>query len=101
MTPTEICNAVNAGADFVKLFPISAMYPHYLRDICAPLGTIPLLAVGGVNLDNCNFYLAQGCAGVCIGSQLVVKDWIQSGQYNRIESLARQYVEAVARGGCK
>ena len=101
LTPTEICNAVNAGADFVKLFPISAMYPHYLRDICAPLGTIPLLAVGGVNLDNCNFYLAQGCAGVCIGSQLVVKDWIQSGQYNRIESLARQYVEAVARGGCK
>ncbi len=33
LTPTEIRNAVRAGADFVKLFPISALGASYLKRV--------------------------------------------------------------------
>ena len=37
MTPTEICAAPKAGAEYVKVFPASTLGPGYFRELRGPL----------------------------------------------------------------
>ena len=71
LTPTEVYNAWQAGADMVKVFPCRALGgPRYIMELLGPLDHIPLVAVGGVSLDNLEEYLAAGVSGVGIGVSL-------------------------------
>jgi 2-dehydro-3-deoxyphosphogluconate aldolase/(4S)-4-hydroxy-2-oxoglutarate aldolase len=50
LTPSEITAAWGAGADFVKVFPCSALGgPAYIKALKSPFPTVPLIASGGVN----------------------------------------------------
>ncbi|HEY6840804.1 MAG TPA: bifunctional 4-hydroxy-2-oxoglutarate aldolase/2-dehydro-3-deoxy-phosphogluconate aldolase, partial [Chthoniobacterales bacterium] len=60
MTPTEIWNAAAAGADYVKVFPASALGPGFFREIRGPFAHIPLMATGGINLENARDFIANG-----------------------------------------
>lgn len=71
MTPTEIVQAYEAGADVIKVFPASVVGPRYLRELSGPLGHIPLLPTGGINLDNAQEYLEAGAVAIGLGSSLV------------------------------
>ncbi|AQS55021.1 bifunctional 4-hydroxy-2-oxoglutarate aldolase/2-dehydro-3-deoxy-phosphogluconate aldolase [Novibacillus thermophilus] len=71
MTPTEIVQAYEAGADAIKVFPASVVGPKYFRELSGPLGHIPLLPTGGVNLDNARDYLDAGAVAIGLGSALV------------------------------
>ncbi|MEU6198935.1 bifunctional 4-hydroxy-2-oxoglutarate aldolase/2-dehydro-3-deoxy-phosphogluconate aldolase [Streptomyces sp. NPDC047061] len=70
-TPTEVATAWRAGAAAVKLFPASTGGPAHLRQLRAPLPEIPLVAVGGVGLDEAAGYLAAGARAVGIGNPLL------------------------------
>lgn len=95
MTPSEILEAYRAGADAVKVFPAGNLGPVYIKAVRGPLNQIPLMAVGGVDLDNAAAFLAAGCAGLGVGGSLVRKDWIDAGQWDRITETAREYRKAV------
>ena len=92
-TPTEILTAYEAGAHFVKVFPIRAVGPTYIKDVLAPLKHIPLLAVGGVTPANVADYIKAGCAGVGVSGALVNKEWIAAGAWDKIAAAARELVE--------
>lgn len=94
MTPTEIVRAWKAGAAAVKLFPMASLGLKYLKDVRAPLDSIPLVVTGGVNLDNIADFLAAGAVGVGLGSNLVDKKLIADGKYDELEANARKYAEA-------
>ena len=94
-TATEIKKAYNAGADFVKIFPCLDGAPKYIKAIRAPLSHIKLLAVGGVNADNAADFIKAGASGVGVGSSLVNKEWIKSGEYDKLTSLAEKFVKNV------
>ncbi len=96
LTPTEIQAAHNAGADFVKLFPITNMGVKYVKAVAAPLSHIKLLAVGGVDKNNMAEYLSAGVAGFGLGSNIVDKKLIASGDYEAITKLARECVGAIS-----
>jgi 2-dehydro-3-deoxyphosphogluconate aldolase/(4S)-4-hydroxy-2-oxoglutarate aldolase len=96
LTPTECLIAHNAGADFIKLFPLGSLGVNYLKAIKAPLSHLRFLGVGGINENNIKEYLEAGALGCGIGGNLVNKDWIEAGEFHKIEALARKYVEAVA-----
>ncbi|MFE9643077.1 bifunctional 4-hydroxy-2-oxoglutarate aldolase/2-dehydro-3-deoxy-phosphogluconate aldolase [Streptomyces sp. NPDC006365] len=70
-TPTEVSTAWRAGAAAVKLFPASTGGPDHLRQLRAPLPDIPLVAVGGVGIDQARDYLDAGALAVGIGSPLL------------------------------
>ena len=71
LTPTEVYNAWQAGASMVKIFPCRALGgPQYIRELLGPFDNIPLVAVGGVSLDNLEEYLKAGVSGVGIGAPL-------------------------------
>lgn len=93
LTPTEIVDAHKAGADFVKLFPITSLGSSYVKAIKAPLSHIKLLAVGGIDENNMGEYLRAGISGFGVGSNITDKGLIASSDWQGITALARKYTE--------
>lgn len=97
MTPTEIVAAYAAGAEIVKLFPTASLGLSYIRELQGPLNHIPLLATGGVTLDNLTDYFAAGAVAVGLGSALLPKDALLSGNTDEITRRTAAFVEAAKR----
>lgn len=70
-TATEAFNALEAGAQALKIFPSSAFGPDYIKALKAVLpAEVPVFAVGGVTPENLSIYLRAGCIGAGLGSDL-------------------------------
>lgn len=93
ITPTEMVVAHEAGADYVKVFPVRALGPGYVKDVLAPLRHLKLIAVGGVSPENAADYIKAGCVGVAASGSLVNREWIAAGEYDKIAAVARQLIE--------
>lgn len=93
LTPSEVVTADTAGADFVKIFPVTAFGENYIKQISAPLSNVKLLAVGGVSAENMAGYLKQGAVGVGIGGNVVNKKLIESGDFEGVTKAALAYTE--------
>ncbi len=91
LTPTECVDAYDAGADFVKLFPITNLESGYVKAMKAPLSHIRFLGVGGIDENNMAEYLKAGVCGFGIGSNIVNKKLIEAGDFEAITELARLY----------
>lgn len=94
MTPTEIVRAYKAGASAVKVFPMGALGINYLKDIRAPLNHIPMVATGGVNLQNIKSVLEAGAIAVGLGGNLVDKQLVKEGNFEELTKVARAFVNA-------
>ncbi|MFC5651896.1 bifunctional 4-hydroxy-2-oxoglutarate aldolase/2-dehydro-3-deoxy-phosphogluconate aldolase [Paenibacillus solisilvae] len=94
MTPTEIVRAWKSGAEAVKVFPMGTLGWKYLAEIRAPLDKIPMMATGGVDLDNIADYFKAGACAVGMGSKLVNLDWVRTGRFDLLTDKARQFAEA-------
>ena len=92
MTPSEIAAAYEAGADFVKIFPVGNLGAAYIKAVKAPMSHIPVLAVGGVNEKNVAEFIKAGAIGAGVGGNLVNAQWIQNGEFDKITALAREFV---------
>ena len=90
MTPTEVAAAYAGGADLVKLFPCDVLGLAYIRALKAPISHVPILAMGGVNVQNLLDYL-HVVEGVGIGSAIVDKALVESRDYAGLTELAKQF----------
>jgi 2-dehydro-3-deoxyphosphogluconate aldolase/(4S)-4-hydroxy-2-oxoglutarate aldolase len=98
LTPTEVITAWRAGADFVKVFPCSAMGgPSYLRSLKAPFPFLRLIPTGGVTLDNAANFLQSGAAALGVGADLVNVAAMEEGRPEVITYQARAYLDIVSR----
>ncbi len=94
LTPTEIVAAWNAGADFIKVFPASAMGgASYLKSLKAPLPHVKLIPTGGVSLETVADFFRAGAEAVGVGADLVDLQALREGRASSISETARQYVE--------
>ncbi len=58
---SEAVNALSMGAAFIKAFPISNFYgPKLVKIFKTPIPDMPILASGGINLDNLSEWLENG-----------------------------------------
>lgn len=71
LTPTEVVAAWRAGASAVKVFPVSAVGPAFIRELRGPLGAVPLIPTGGVTLETAPALISAGAVAVGVGSWLV------------------------------
>lgn len=94
-TPSECVNAYDAGADLVKLFPITANEVGYVKNIMRPLSYIPFLCVGGVTPETIPLYLAAGAVGVGTGISVLKPELLAAGDYGAIRERAAAHVRAV------
>ena len=92
LTPTEVVQAWNAGADFVKIFPAGAVGgPSYLKALKAPLPQIELVPTGGVSLKTAADFIKAGAAALGVGSDLVdVK-----AESSLITQRAKQFIDII------
>jgi len=96
LTPTEVVQAWNAGADFVKVFPAGAVGgASYLKALKAPLPQIELVPTGGVSLKTAADFIKAGAAALGVGADLVDIKAIREGQAALITERAKQFVEIV------
>jgi len=94
-TPTEVVTAWEAGADIVKIFPADVGGPAYLKALHGPLPQVRLMPTGGVDLHTAADFLRAGACALGVGGSLVNAKAIQQGDMKKLESLARQFVDAV------
>ena len=102
LTPTEVVTAWQAGADFVKVFPCSAMGgASYIKGLKAPLPQIELIPTGGVNLNTAADFIKAGSSALGIGADLVDLKAIRAGEAHIVTERARQFSQIVkdARAG--
>jgi len=96
LTPTEVIAAWRAGADMVKIFPVSAVGgPAYLRALRAPLPVVKLQPTGGITIATAGEYIAAGAAAVGVGGELVDPAALARGDDAGLTARARQLLEAV------
>jgi 2-dehydro-3-deoxyphosphogluconate aldolase/(4S)-4-hydroxy-2-oxoglutarate aldolase len=97
LTPTEVVNAWDAGADFVKIFPADSMGgAKYLRSLKAPLPHIKLIPTGGVSLTTAAEFIKAGAEAVGVGADLVNLNAIRRERAGEITEAAREYLRIVA-----
>lgn len=95
-TPTESMEAVNAGADAVKLFPAVSLGADFVRAMQGPLGFIRLVPTGGVSPDTAREYISAGAWAIGVGSELVSEKVLLPGGLKSLTSRAAAFIEAVA-----
>lgn len=101
LTPSEVIAAWREGADFVKVFPCSALGgASYLKALEAPLPDVKLLPTGGVSLKTMADYVAAGAVALGVGAALADVGLLEREGSDAVTQLAKQYVEAfrAARG---
>ncbi|MGM9473459.1 bifunctional 4-hydroxy-2-oxoglutarate aldolase/2-dehydro-3-deoxy-phosphogluconate aldolase [Pseudarthrobacter sp. YS3] len=94
LTPTEVVDTLEAGADIVKLFPAELGGPSYVKTIMAPLPQAPIMPSGGVTPENVSAWFAAGVTAVGVGS-FVTKAAQANGDYALVAQAARTFLDAI------
>jgi 2-dehydro-3-deoxyphosphogluconate aldolase/(4S)-4-hydroxy-2-oxoglutarate aldolase len=98
LTPTEVIMAHRGGADYVKIFPCSAMGgASYLRSLLAPFPHLKLIPTGGVTLKTAEEFIRAGARALGVGSDLVNLAAIDEGKPEIITEAARAYLDVLAK----
>jgi len=96
-TPSEIVEALDAGADAVKIFPAITLGPAYVKAVRAPLGDVRLVPTGGVTPEKAREYFAAGAWAVGVGSELLNRELLSGSDLEPLRQRANQYKESVQR----
>src|SRR5579862_2803083 len=97
LTPTEVITAWRAGADYVKIFPCSAMGgASYLKSLLAPFPFLKLIPTGGVTLETAASFIQAGARALGVGSDLVNLAAIDAAHPETITEAARAYLNLLA-----
>ena len=95
-TPSECMNALNAGADIVKLFPTTVQDIGYIINISRPLSHMKYLCTGGVTDEIAAVkFLEAGASAVGTGLSIIDPKLVEAEDYAGITELARRHVEAI------
>lgn len=88
---SEVMRLLELGCDCQKFFPASLNGgPAKLKAIGAPIPDVTFCPTGGVSLDNAQDYLSLSNVACVGGSWVAPKDAIASGDWDRVEALAKE-----------
>lgn len=95
MTVKESVEALEMGADILKIFPGNAYSPAIIGAFKGPLPQAEFMPTGGVDVDNVADWLRAGAVAVGTGSSLT--KGAKTGDYDAVTEKAREFVAAVAK----
>ena len=96
LTPTEVVNAWDCGADAAKIFPAEFFGPAYIKSLKAPLPQVELVPTGGVTAENVGEFIKAGAFATAAGSSLVDAKSFKDRNWAAITAKAQAFVQAVA-----
>lgn len=94
-TPTEIQTAYEYGADIIKVFPADVVGMAFFKAILAPMPHLKLMPTGGVSLTNAGDWIKAGACAVGLGTALLDKKAIESGDYNKLTENAKSIMNSI------
>lgn len=98
LTPTEMVAAADAGADFVKIYPLATIGgPEYVANVRRALQHLPLVATGNIELAEVPAYLKAGVVGFGGGAPLTRPDLLERGDTAAVVANARAFLAATRR----
>jgi 2-dehydro-3-deoxyphosphogluconate aldolase / (4S)-4-hydroxy-2-oxoglutarate aldolase len=97
-TIREVVEAMESGADIVKIFPGEMLGPAFIKAARAPLPQASLMPTGGVSIDNAAEWIAAGSVALGVGGHLTAG--AKTGDFKSITDLARRFIAVIqeARG---
>lgn len=95
MTVKEAIEALELGAEIVKVFPGSAFGPSIISAFKGPLPQGNFMPTGGVNLDNVKDWIKAGAVAVGTGGDLT--KGAKTGDYALVTETAAKFVEEVRK----
>ena len=100
-TIREIVEAMECGADIVKVFPGETLGPAFVKAAKAPLPQASLMPTGGVSIDNAADWIRAGSVALGVGGNLTAG--AKTGDFQSITDLTRRFVSVIqeARGNSK
>jgi len=98
-TMREIVDAMECGADIVKLFPGETLGPAFVKAVKGPLPQASLMPTGGVSVDNVADWIKAGAVAVGVGGSLTAG--AQSGNFQLITDTAKQFIERIHQARTK
>jgi len=97
MTPTEIHTAQMAGCTMIKLFPGNLLKPSYVEAIMPLFSGLDFLVTGGADAtkESIESWFKAGVSGVGMGSKLITKEVLASGDYAKLTAQTKEVLEIV------
>jgi 2-dehydro-3-deoxyphosphogluconate aldolase/(4S)-4-hydroxy-2-oxoglutarate aldolase len=92
-TPREVIEAMECGADIVKVFPGDTLGPSFVKAIRGPLPQASLMPTGGVDIGNVADWIKAGCVAVGVGGNLTAS--AKNGDFKTITTVAKQFIEKI------
>ena len=92
-TPTEAYNAIQYGAEIVKLFPCNVYGTKFVKSIKGPFPDMQIMATGGISIDNVCEWIDCGVVSVGIGSEF--SKYAIQNDYEKIKELALNFVQKI------
>jgi 2-dehydro-3-deoxyphosphogluconate aldolase / (4S)-4-hydroxy-2-oxoglutarate aldolase len=92
-TMGEVIEALECGADIVKVFPGEVLGPAFVKAVKGPLPQAQLMPTGGVGIENVAEWIKAGAVAVGVGGNLTAG--AKTGDFASITALARQFVEKI------
>lgn len=93
MTIKEVIEAMESGADIVKVFPGEAFGPKILKAIKGPVPQAKMMPTGGVDLSNVGEWIKAGAVAVGAGGSLT--KGAKTGDYKAITETAKEFIAKV------
>jgi 2-dehydro-3-deoxyphosphogluconate aldolase / (4S)-4-hydroxy-2-oxoglutarate aldolase len=95
VTPTEIMNALDLGADIIKVFCAASVGPVFFENMLGPFPGICMMAAGGITLQNLKDYVRAGAEIVTYVPNLIDPAAYAAGDAAPLTQTAKTYVEAI------
>jgi 2-dehydro-3-deoxyphosphogluconate aldolase/(4S)-4-hydroxy-2-oxoglutarate aldolase len=101
MTIKEVVEAMEAGADVVKIFPGEVFGPAIIKAVRGPIPYAKMMPTGGVGLNNVHEWITAGAIAVGVGSNLT--GGAKKGDYASITRIATEFIAKIkeARAAAK
>ncbi len=98
MTIREILDAMEAGADIIKIFPGNLFGPSIIKSVLGPIPQAPMMPTGGVSIETVKDWIEAGAVAVGAGSSLTKGS--KTGDYAAITATAKEFLKRIkeARG---
>jgi 2-dehydro-3-deoxyphosphogluconate aldolase/(4S)-4-hydroxy-2-oxoglutarate aldolase len=93
MTIKEIIEAMEAGADIIKIFPGNLFGPAIIKSVKGPIPQAPMMPTGGVSLDTVKDWIKAGAVAVGAGSSLT--KGAKTGDYEAVTETAREFLRLI------
>lgn len=102
LSPSEILNAQDVGADIIKVFPARSLGPNFIKSVLGPCPQAKLMPSGGVEFSRENIFswIKAGASVLNMGSDLIRKDLVKAEKFDEIKEMVRQcvsYIEEARR----